>query len=234
MTTTSTALYGSIAGPKSISATVALSPDFMSTTDFEAVEETSTGVVTVLTAGVHYSLALDSTPPSSATLTFLYNLSSGNSVHWRRKTVLDQQTALTALGTFPTASVERAFDKAILALQEPDAVAPAVLRSFSFGANWSAVSTTPKYYKHQGRVYMEGAVASTAAPTLLQTIATLPVGYRPVGSRIFSIPGTESGSSALMRYEVIVTSTGLVQWGNSGTANELTSLYLDGVHFRLV
>jgi len=230
MTTTSTALYGSIAGPKSISATVALSPDFMSTTDFEAVEETSTGVVTVLTAGVHYSLALDSTPPSPATLTFLYNLSSGNSVHWRRKTVLDQQTALTALGTFPTASVERAFDKAILALQEPARVSPSHLRSFTPAANWNV--PTARYYEHLGEIRFEGVFQSIAGVVFAETMTTLPVGARPTKTAGYSVGAFISGSSQYSTIPILIDTAGVVSWRGASTGGSIAVVYMDGITFR--
>jgi len=230
MTTTATTLSGTITGPKSIAATAALNTDFMSTDDVEIVQETSAGVVTAMAPSTNYTLALDGTAPSTITLTFVTAIASGDSWHWRRKTTLDQQTALTALGTFPTASVERAFDKAILALQETSEVAKQQLLSFTFSSGWGEWSTSkPRFYKHNGLIYLQGAVTKTGTIDNEQMLA-LPAGYRPSFPRQFPVV-VLAGGSTWSRENIQIHNSGAI------TKTEATSvvdpaIYLDGIVFK--
>ena len=230
MTTTSTALFGTIAGPKSIGNTVSLSPDFMDAGHISAIQETSAGVRTVLSAGVHYDFTLDGAAPSSGTFEFLYNLSSGDSVHWVRITTLDQQTALSAIGAFPTTSVERAFDKAILALQEPTRVAPARLRSMTPTANWTV--PTAAYYEHGGLIRMEGTAQSVAGVVFAETITTLPSGSRPTKTSGFSVACLVSGASNYVTVPILIDTSGNVTYRGAASGASIVTLYLEGIAFR--
>jgi len=230
VTTTSTALYGTIAGPKSIGNTVNLSPDFMSAGDIVATQETAAGVTTVLSAGVHYDFTLDGTAPNTGTFEFLYNLASGDFVHWRRATTLDQQTALTALGAFPTKAVESAFDKLTLAAQESALVAPERLRSLTPTANWNA--PTARYYQQNGIVRMEGVFQSLAGVAFAETMTTLPAGARPTKTEGFSVAALISGGSNYSSIPILIDTSGNASWRGAATGGSIAIVYMAGISFR--
>jgi len=127
MTTTNTTNRGSISSPV-LAGTYPLAADFMSASELQVWEITdATGVERLLVSGVDYTFALAGTPPSTGTLT-AFLAYADTTWRWRRNTTLDQQTDLTALGTFPADSIERAFDKAILAVQDTNDIASRSLR----------------------------------------------------------------------------------------------------------
>lgn len=136
MTISSLVLTGSVAGPKSDTDTHAISFPIMSTTGIFIIEvEDATGLETALVMGVDYSLVLDGTAPSTATLTFRRDLDAGSTWHYERDTALDQQTTFTYAGKYPSESHERALDRLTLIAQENDhrAAGRALVRPVSDG-----------------------------------------------------------------------------------------------------
>lgn len=79
-------------------------------------------------------------------------------------------------------------------------------------------------------VLVYGSVADGSGLTMstsMQTVATLPVGYRPTGNRVFLVPGSAAGTTAAV---VQVTTAGFVQVARAlGTA--ATSAQFTGIAF---
>lgn len=100
--------------------------------------------------------------------------------------------------------------------------------NLSFSAGWAAQGfpwATPAYRYIQGnRVGLEGLVKATAVKAADQTIATLPVQWRPSAPLMF--PTVKNGSIV---GNIVVTETGIIRCGPSMAANDWISL--DGITF---
>ena len=100
----------------------------------------------------------------------------------------------------------------------------------SYGANWGALSgQTPKYYKHDERVFLDGAADRTSCCiTSGEVIATLPVNYRPPQLlKTMFLCGTNAICITELRTNGDIVITGTV------TGSASTQLYFSGISFRL-
>lgn len=96
----------------------------------------------------------------------------------------------------------------------------------SLGASWADVGTpdlVSGYYKHAGRVWLEGRITGGTSGS---SPFTLPTGYRPSATVRIPIVSSTGGSPA----EVVITSAGVVTINYSGSTPNIS---LDGVSFRV-
>lgn len=98
----------------------------------------------------------------------------------------------------------------------------------AFINNWSAAGVpydTPGFCIDRGVVFLKGVIKNTS---LISSIFTLPLGYRPSGNRMFMVSTFDTNPIWTPGY-LTINSTGLVAL-NSGRFNFVS---LDGVNFRL-
>lgn len=232
-TTANTDRRGSITAAVGIGAQVVILADFMEADEIVVHQVTNaTGARTLLTAGVDYTFTLNSSPPSVGTLESLVTKTTATTWYWERVTDLDQQVDLTALGTFPPASVEQAFDKAILAVRDAEGLletpnAGDMEGGVTLGTNWTETEGL-RYYLHGGFVHIEGTVAKSAAITPNEILFTLASGYRPQKRMGFTILSIVTNWEV---YGIEVHTDGTVRWAGNDLVTP-TKVYLDGIYFR--
>ena len=109
------------------------------------------------------------------------------------------------------------------ALKIPDQIEVGTAGAPAFQNSWVNFSTATYkaagYYKHAGRVYLNGIIKSG---TLTTAAFTLPVGYRPITDEIFAVWSNGAFGG------LVVDINGLVR-PNTGSN---VSFSLDGVSFR--
>lgn len=109
----------------------------------------------------------------------------------------------------------------------PDYIVPPL------GPGWAPVSGAalagPGYYiDNVGRVNLSGIAIATAAATG-DVLFTLPVGYRPIATRVYIIPDGINPPPAIAHARVDVQPNGRVVWQTGGGAHVIA---LDGISFR--
>lgn len=84
------------------------------------------------------------------------------------------------------------------------------------------------FYKDAGgTVHLEGVLDKNGGSWAVETILTLPVGYRPPNTRLYSPPVSPPALS-----RVDISSAGVVSLQAGGASNPVNYLSLDGISFR--
>lgn len=104
---------------------------------------------------------------------------------------------------------------------------PFAVSMSNYGAGFQACEYARDDY---GVVHLRGLLKMTGIPVNPQTVGTLPVGYRPTASELFSQMGSYTGGNIALRVDVNVGG-GVVVNSASGVAWDGGDISLSGITF---